>query len=92
MTVLLRVFLLFLLALVALRALGRFFAGLSQGASASPGGGAPRPRDRETPVKMSKDPVCGTFVVPGKALSATAGGTTVWFCSERCRDEYAQRG
>lgn len=90
MAVLLRVFLLFLLALVALRALGRFFAGLSQGTAA--GAGAPRARERAAPVKMSQDPVCGTFVVPGKALSATSGGSTVWFCSERCRDEYARRG
>lgn len=90
MAVLLRVFLLFLLALVVLRAVGRFFAGLSQGASA--GGGAPRRPEREAPVKMSQDPVCGTFVVPGKALSASSGGSTVWFCSERCRDEYARRG
>ncbi len=92
MAVLLRVFLLFLLALVALRAVGRFLAGVSQGAAA--GGGAPRgrEREREAPVKMSQDPVCGTFVVPGKALSTTTGGTTVWFCSERCRDEYARRG
>jgi YHS domain-containing protein len=40
---------------------------------------------------MTKDPVCGTFVVPGKALSLSAGGDTHWFCSERCRDEYAHR-
>ena len=40
---------------------------------------------------MTKDPVCGTFVVPGKALSLTAGGATQWFCSERCRAEFASR-
>jgi YHS domain-containing protein len=83
----LRVLLLFVMALLALRAVGRFMGGLSQGArSASPGQRAPA-----SPVKMAKDPVCGTFVVPGKAISATAGGSTVWFCSERCRDEFARR-
>lgn len=91
MSVLLRVLLLFLLALVVLRAVGRFLGGLSQGASGSASAGRRR-EPRETPVKMAQDPVCGTFVVPGKALSATAGGDTVWFCSERCRDEYARRG
>jgi YHS domain-containing protein len=40
---------------------------------------------------MTQDPVCGTFVVPGKALSLTAGGATQWFCSERCRSEYQSR-
>lgn len=94
MTVLLRVFLLFVLVLVALRAVGRFLGGLSQGAgsgaSGASRGGARPPQD--APVKMAQDPVCGTFVVPGKALSATTGGATVWFCSERCRDEFARRG
>ena len=45
----------------------------------------------QAPVKMTKDPVCGTFVVPGKALSLSAGGATHWFCSERCRAEFASR-
>lgn len=84
----LRVFLLVLLALFAIRALGRLFGGVAQGAR------GPRPTASgrgAAPVKMIKDPVCGTFVVPGKALSLTAGGATHWFCSERCRTEYASR-
>ena len=84
----LRVILLFVMALLALRAVGRFMGGLSQAAR----GDAPRARAAETPVKMAKDPVCGTFVVPGKALSATSGDGTVWFCSEQCRDAFARRG
>jgi YHS domain-containing protein len=88
MGVLLRVFLFAVMALLLLRAVGRFLGGLAQGATS-----APPPHARtETPVKMVKDPVCGTFVVPGKALSATAGGGTVWFCSEACRDQFARRG
>ena len=59
-----------------------------QGARGARPGAAPAARQ---PVKMTKDPVCGTFVVPGKALSLTAGGRTHWFCSERCRAEYASR-
>jgi len=39
-------------------------------------------------VKLQRDPVCGTFIAPGNALTATRGTTTVYFCSERCRDEY----
>jgi YHS domain-containing protein len=83
-----RFILIVLVVLFAIRAFGRLFGGIAQGArgpgQAAPGGGA-------TPVKMIKDPVCGTFVVPGKALSLTAGGATHWFCSERCRNEYASR-
>lgn len=83
----LRVILLFVMALLALRAVSRFFGGLSDAAR----GDAPRARTAETPVKMVKDPVCGTFVVPGKALSAAANGATVWFCSEQCRDTFTRR-
>lgn len=85
----LRFFLLVLLALFALRAIGRFMGGLAQGARSD--GARPQPRAGEAPVKMAKDPVCGTFVVPGKALSATTGGATQWFCSEQCRVEFARR-
>lgn len=76
------------MALLVLRAVGRFMGGLSQAAR----GDAPRARATDTPVKMTKDPVCGTFVVPGKALSVTADGATVWFCSEQCRDTFTRRG
>ena len=52
--------------------------GISQAAR----GEGPRSRTADAPVKMMKDPICGTFVVPGKALSVTADGATVWFCSD----------
>ena len=84
----LRILLLVVMALLVVRAVGRFMGGLSQAAR----GEVPRPRADEQPVKMMKDPVCGTFVVPGKALSAIADGVTVWFCSEQCRDVFARRG
>ena len=84
-------FLLFVvMALFGLRAVARFMGGLAQGARSARA--QPPQRPSEVPVKMAKDPVCGTFVVPGKALSATASGATVWFCSEQCRSEFARRG
>jgi YHS domain-containing protein len=83
----LSVLLLFVLVLVVLRAAGRLIGGTADGARSGP-----RRRTAEPPVKMARDPVCGTFVVPGKALSATSGGTTEWFCSETCRDAFARRG
>ncbi len=82
----LRVILLILVALLLVRAVGRFIGGLSQAAR----GEMPRPRAGAAPVKMMKDPVCGTFVVPGKALNTIADGTTVFFCSERCRDTFVE--
>lgn len=85
----LRIFLIAMMVLFVLRAVARFMGGLAQGAGAQGAGGRRRPVD--VPVKMAKDPVCGTFVVPGKALSTTAGGETVWFCSEHCRTEFARR-
>jgi YHS domain-containing protein len=84
----LRLFLIVLMVLLAIRAFGRLFGGVAQGTRS---GRAGVPRGERAPVKMTQDPVCGTFVVPGKALSLTAGGATHWFCSERCRAEYTAR-
>ena len=39
-------------------------------------------------VKLVRDPVCGTYVAPGSALSLSAGGTTYYFCSDECRKKY----
>jgi YHS domain-containing protein len=80
-----RVILLVVMALLLVRAFARLFGGVAAGARSGQ-------RSRtSTPVKMTRDPVCGTFVVPGKALSLSAGGATHWFCSERCRADLASR-
>ena len=39
-------------------------------------------------VQMVRDPVCGTFVVPGRALAISEGSRQVFFCSANCRDKY----
>ena len=49
--------------------------------------GTARGRGAE-PVKMVTDPVCGTYVVPGKALQATRGRETQYFCSDACRAKW----
>ena len=36
-------------------------------------------------MSLVKDPVCGTYIVPGRALTTVAQGTTHYFCSEECR-------
>jgi YHS domain-containing protein len=86
-----RFILLFLLAMFVARAVWRLLAGVVEGAVGTPAGPGPAPRGQAPAVKMVKDPVCGTFVVPGKAIQLARAGETHWFCSERCRAEFAKR-
>ena len=82
-----RALLLFLLFLLILRAVWRLLGGIIQGAvSAGPVTGQ-RPAAPPA-VKMARDPICGTYVVPGKALELAKGRETMYFCSDRCRDEW----
>jgi hypothetical protein len=97
-----RVILLFILMLVAARfvwrlvetvlraAVGPFDS--AQGRTASGGTrGAERARGGPVAVKMQPCPVCGTYVVPGKAISAVSNGAPVYFCSDKCRAEFQPR-
>jgi YHS domain-containing protein len=80
------------LLLIVVRLVWRFVAGLVDGIAGpakarGPVGAGPGP------VPLVKDPVCGTYVVRDKALTAWAGGHTICFCSERCREQWlAGRG
>jgi YHS domain-containing protein len=40
---------------------------------------------------MVRDPVCGTFVVPDRAVRLTDGREPVFFCSTACRDKFRAR-
>jgi YHS domain-containing protein len=42
-------------------------------------------------VRMVRDPVCGTYIVPDRALFLTDGSRQVFFCSTTCRDAYRAR-
>jgi YHS domain-containing protein len=83
-----RFLLLFVLIVVAARFFWRLIEVVLKGAmgpaaqTARRGGGPP------SSVKMQPCPVCGTYVVPGKAISAVSGGAQVYFCSEKCRAEF----
>lgn len=77
-----------LLLLVVWRALRSLFAGILQGASAPPPPPAAPPEKGEM---MVRDPVCGTFVLPSRAVSARDRSGTHHFCSDRCRQAYQQR-
>jgi YHS domain-containing protein len=39
-------------------------------------------------VPMARDPICGTFVVPERAVTLVNAGTRIYFCSDACRDKY----
>jgi YHS domain-containing protein len=49
----------------------------------------PRVSDRGVP--MARDPVCGTFVLPDRAVTLVDGRARLFFCSEACRDKYRAR-
>ena len=38
--------------------------------------------------ELKKDPVCGTYVSPGAAVTQVVKGDLVHFCSPQCRDKY----
>ena len=82
----LRVLLFMLLAFYVSRAVWRLLGGIVEGASAPRS--RPRGRAPDRGVAMVRDPVCGTFVLPGNALSLADGRAVVYFCSEACRDKY----
>jgi len=57
-------------------------------------GGRQRPARRPAPprgVPMVRDPVCGTFVLPDRAVALIEGRSRVYFCSDACRDKYRAR-
>ena len=83
----LRWLLIFLLIVFLLRFIGRLLRGVAQGMSS---GSQAERRRGSSAVKMVTDPVCGTYVVPGKALQATRGRDTHYFCSESCRDQWVR--
>jgi hypothetical protein len=87
--VLLRALLLFLFFVFLARAVWRLIEGVARGAM---GGAAPGPGQPAGPpgaVKMAQCAVCGTYVVPGKALTGVTRGHVVYFCSEACRSVHA---
>ena len=79
-----------LFALFIARAAWKLIQGFMEGYAgpASP----PAPSDRSVPsVHMSRDPVCGTFVIPNTALAIREGSRQIFFCSAACRDKYRAR-
>ena len=75
------------LLIVIGRIVWRFMYAIFDGAGMLKG-----PSQREpAAVKLVRDPICGVFVVPGKALTSGSGTATRYFCSEKCRDQWGRR-
>jgi uncharacterized protein len=83
--VLVRLILVLLLIFFLGRAVWRLLVGVVEGASGARAGRTGVPRRG---ARMVRDPVCGTFVVQSRALSADSGGEVAWFCSEDCRRKW----
>jgi uncharacterized protein len=85
-----RIVLLVVLFILLARAFWRVVDNVIEAAGGRPSGG----RAGRTPargVQMVRDPVCGTFVVPEGALMIVDGRARLYFCSEKCRDQYRAR-
>ena len=70
-----------ILLIIVIRAISRLVGGVMEGIQ------GPRTR-KPSAVPLARDPVCGTFVVPARALSGGSGGDIKFFCSEKCRRTY----
>jgi len=79
----LRFALFLILAVFVARAFWRLVDGIIEGVSGQPRSNAPA-----RSVQMARDPVCGTYVIPDRAVTLTVGGRQLFFCSPSCRDKY----
>ena len=73
-----------LLLYFILRAVSRLVRGIAEGMR-------PPRRDEPAAVPLARDPICGTFVVPSRAVTTGSGAQTRFFCSENCRRAYEMK-
>jgi YHS domain-containing protein len=86
----LRLALLLILVIVLARAFWRVVDGVIEGIGRQPRTPA-RPDRPGTGIQMVRDPVCGTFLLPDRALMMTDRRQQLFFCSTVCRDKYRAR-
>ena len=82
-----RYILILVLVAIVVRALWRIVDGVIEGIR----GSSATPRTPTIGVPMERDPVCGTFVVPDRAIALGVGNRRLYFCSTACRDKYRGR-
>jgi YHS domain-containing protein len=73
------------LLILLTRALSRLWGGFIEGLT---GGRSARSTVPQRGVQMVRDPVCGTFIVPDRALMLSNGREQLYFCSTACRDKF----
>lgn len=78
------------LVLLIMRAVRSLLSGIVQGASSPPSGSKPGAAPEKGQL-MVRDPVCGTFVLPSRAVSLSDRTGTHHFCSNACRQAYQLR-
>jgi YHS domain-containing protein len=76
-----------LLLLAIVRAVWRLARGVLEGAGYQRVEGPRQPAG----MPLVRDPNCGTFVSPPRAVATRLGGETVYFCSDKCRREWERR-
>jgi YHS domain-containing protein len=69
------------------RAVSQLWRGVTQGMH----GSSQRTSGPKRGIQMARDPVCGTFVVPERAITLSVGREQLYFCSPACRDAYRAR-
>jgi YHS domain-containing protein len=74
-------------SILAARAFWRMVDGVLEGLS----GRSPGSNVQSRGVQMVRDPVCGTFVLPERAVMLSDRRERVFFCSTTCRDKYRAR-
>ena len=79
-----RVFLILALVSVLAWAFWRFVDGLIEAF----GGTTRQRKKRASPMKLARDPVCGTWVPPAESLALRTGEETHYFCSVECRESF----
>ena len=80
-----------ILFFVLSRALMKLVGGIMAGVGSKQQGAPRSPQTPDRGIQMARDPVCGTFVVPERAVVLTDGRERVYFCSTTCRDQYQAR-
>ena len=82
----LRLLLMLVLIVLLARGFWRMVDGIVEGLTGRGSSGVPG-----RSVQMVRDPVCGTFVLPERALTLGDGRQRIFFCSATCRDKYRAR-
>lgn len=74
--------------LLVIRLLMKFVGGIMRGLAGDPATGRRSvPKTREG-GRLVRDPHCGTHIPEARALRLGTGASTVYFCSETCRERW----